>query len=394
MMLTPLTLALSLAYAADVPPPPHGSGLVLPPEGECIAARSAPLGLDDAAVAAGLAVIRTALDGCLGGSDGMLDADVHINCSGRVDDVVAYHGGGLGPDAAACVMDSLHYAAFPAHDESAGIWVSLVVEPTATVAAPMRVAAADAPPVAAALTEAAACDDPLVRSACSQGDREACASLAAAMLQSDSTCYGPSEARRTLLLACPDGSSPAGACLMLGQAFEEGVGGERDRTSASGYYDWACLAGAAEACWRRGTLLSRGVGVRRNDELALKSHQTGCELGDARCCQAAGFILDEGAIVARDAEAALPLYQRACEAGVGDGCVGAGRLLEESDDHAAALALYEEGAGFGSAEAMRRAARMLWNGIGADADKKKAKTLCADACQAGDSAACRGPQYL
>jgi hypothetical protein len=37
---------------------------------------------------------------------------------------------------------------------------------------------------------------------------------------------------------------------------------------------------------------------------------------------------------------------------------------------------------------------MLWGGLGGDADRKRAKSLCATACQSGDLPSCRGPQYL
>ncbi|MFT4622320.1 MAG: TPR repeat protein [Myxococcota bacterium] len=393
--MVPVTIFLMIAgaQAANVPPAPAGSGLMLPAEAACLQSRS-PMGLDDPSVAQGLAVVRTALDACLAGADGSIDADVEVACTGRVASVVAYQGGSLAPDAAACVMDTLFYAAFPAHDDADGAYVSVMVKPRATVAAPMRVAAVSGP-VAALPMEAAACNEVSVTQACTEGrDRVACGAWAAAMLSPDGGCYEPNKARRTLLLACPDAASPAAGCLMLGQAFEDGVGGDRDRTSAAGYYAWACEGGSAQGCWSRGTLLERGVGVRRNDELALASHSAGCELGDSRSCLRAASILDEGAMVPRDAAVALPLYETACDGGHGEACVGAGKLYEERGDPASARRWYDVGIAANSVDARRLAARLLWNGLGGAADKRRARTLCEQACQAGDAVACRGPQYL
>ena len=185
-MIGPFLLLTTLAHAGDLPSPPPGIPL-LPPEAACLEAPRTPLGLADVSVAEALATIQDGLNRCLAGSSGSLEADVRVGCGGHVQDVVAYHGGELMPDVAACVMDALYYAPFPAHDAVDGVWVTLEVRPRSTVAAPVRPAIADlAPQSVAEITEAAACSDQGVRDRCDAGDREACAALAMAIL-----CFWP-----------------------------------------------------------------------------------------------------------------------------------------------------------------------------------------------------------
>ncbi|MEZ4322754.1 MAG: hypothetical protein R3F61_35125 [Myxococcota bacterium] len=234
--------------------------------------------------------------------------------------------------------------------------------------------------------------------ACSRGDNAtACSVLGLALLEGESLKKDPARARALLKQSCVDKTSPARPCFVLGDLYETGAGGERDRTLASTYYRWACAQGWGEACDRRGDLLDSGVGVREDDAEAVASYQLGCDAGFPNACYKAGVILDEGTNIPRDAKRALGLYTLGCEKGVGDACLRLGRLHVEGaageKDEAAARDAFEKAVALNNVEAHRRLARLLWNGLGGKKDKKRAKALCAAGCQADDPIACRGPDW-
>lgn len=234
--------------------------------------------------------------------------------------------------------------------------------------------------------------------ACSKGgNANACSELGLALLDGESIPRDPTRARALLRQSCVDKSSPARPCFVLGDLFESGAGGDKDRTLAAQYYKWACAQGWGPACTRRGDLLHGGVGVRQDDAEAVASYQTGCDAGLAEACQKAAVILDEGSVIARDPARARDLYTLACDKSIGDACLRLGKLHVEGvvggKDEAAARDAYDKGVALGNVEAHRHLARLLWNGLGGKKDKKRAKELCAAGCRADDPIACRGPAW-
>ncbi len=234
--------------------------------------------------------------------------------------------------------------------------------------------------------------------ACSRGEQaSACSELGLALLEGETVKKDSARARALLKQSCVDKTSPARPCFVLGDMYETGSGGERDRTLAATYYKWACAQGWGEACDRRGDLLDNGVGVREDDAEAVATYQQGCESGLPRSCHKAGVILDEGTNIPRDAKRALQLYTQGCEKGVGDSCLRLGKLYvegvaAEQDDNAAREA-YEKAVALNNIEAHRRLARLLWNGLGGKKNKRRAKELCSIGCQNADAIACRGPSW-
>lgn len=222
----------------------------------------------------------------------------------------------------------------------------------------------------------------------------ACQALAFALLDGVSVPRDAERGRTLLLRVCRDERSDPTACMALGRAFEEGLGGDRDRTEASKYYRWACAGGNVDACMRRGDLLVSDVGVRRDDHEALNMYERACDGGIAAGCYEAGRILDEATYVKQDLPRAATLYTRACDGQDARGCFGLGKVSERTPDMVAARAAYEKAITEGSLEAKRALARLLFNGYGGGRQKGKAKQLCRDACQAGDAVACRGPAFL
>jgi hypothetical protein len=304
-------------------------------------------------------------------------------------------------------MDVLHYAPFNGHDQSSGVAFTVPVgsEIGEPMVAMVRAVAGgsgvtDMGPAADIVMTDVGCSDTHFADACADSDDPvSCATWANVLLMQDGGCYNADEAREMFSKVCVDRRSLPSACSSLGQMFEDGLGGERDRTRAVAFYEWACEANDAHACLRRGVLLNDGTGVRRNDTLAVSSLEKACELGEADGCYRSGVILDEGTLVSREPDRAAELYGQACSANEGQACVALGQLREGGDlsdgvDLGAARGAYELGISAGSLEAQRRLAKLLWNGLGGKPDKRRSKELCREACQGGDNISCRGPAFL
>jgi TPR repeat protein len=434
-----LTTLIQTGFAVERPPVPEGIDLAEPTPAMCRRAAGTPIGLTTSAISLGMNRVLPSISWCFAQELGNLEATLTIGCDGLVQNVEAYDGSGLAPTAIACIMDTLYYASFAPHDVPDGQVVAMAVEkdgvslygagtfkdnsPRATVLTgqqepqgpqtnnlaqpqnlPTSVGVATAsqnqPPLLTTRTRAATsttCDDVATQQACEGGeDPDACTLWATALLDRSDSCYNSKGARDLLLTICTGVSSPHQACLKLGSLYEEGQGGERDRTKAASYFRWGCRGGNSEACFARGSLLERGIGIQRDDELALVSHEKGCQLGDLRSCFRAATILNEGTFVTRDVRRAANLFQMTCDSGDPDGCLQLG-ILQQSmrpAEYNAAHTNFEKAIQGGSHEAMRHLARLLWNGFGGKTDKRQAKLLCQEACQLGDPLACRGPQYL
>lgn len=233
--------------------------------------------------------------------------------------------------------------------------------------------------------------------ACSKGSMAtACSELGLALLDSDRGLTDQPRARALLQQSCTNEASPAKPCFILGNLYEKGAGGERDRTQAATYYKWACAQGWGDACDRRGDLLAEGVGVRRDHGDAVVMYQAGCDAGLPKACFKGGVLLDEGTYIPRDADRALSLFELSCERGVGEGCLRMGNLLLDPEigrDEPRAREAYDSAVALGNIEAHRRLAYLLWNGLGGKKDKKRAKELTHEGCVNDDPLACRGPAF-
>lgn len=223
----------------------------------------------------------------------------------------------------------------------------------------------------------------------------ACKALAFGMLDGKDLPRDPERGRQLLMRVCTDPDSSADACRLLGQCFEQGLGGERDRTEASRYYRWACAAGDAQSCAWRGDLLTSDVGVRRDDYEALAMYQQACDSSFSEACFEAGQIVDVATYVKQDLALAASLYDKGCTGGVHPACTALGVVHEKgvagTPDLAAARSAYSRAIDAGATtEAKRRLARLLYNGFGGRKERGRAATLCREACRAGDELSCRG----
>ncbi len=228
--------------------------------------------------------------------------------------------------------------------------------------------------------------------------KRACSVLGQALIVGVDVPRNAERGRELLHRACTDERSEPVACANLAVSYEEGLGGDRDRTEASQYYRWACAGGHAESCMRRGDLLQSDVGVRRDDHEALNMYERACAEGLAAACRKGAVIPHEGTYVTKDLERAAGLYAKACEMGDGSGCFGLGQVLEAgvggTPDMQGARIAYEDALERGAVEAKSSLSRLLWNGYGGKKDKGRARKLASEACRNGDNPACQGPAAL
>ena len=226
----------------------------------------------------------------------------------------------------------------------------------------------------------------------------ACAMLAYALIEGVDIPRNAERGKELLHRVCRDESSDPRACATLGKVYEEGIGVDRDRTVASKFYRWSCARDEFDSCMSRGDLLVSDVGVRRDDHEALNMYQRACEGGIAAGCRKAGDIVDTATYVKRVLPMAEDFYTRGCDAKDAASCLGLGRIREEgiegTPDMTGAREAYDLAVQYGSLDAKRRLAKLLWNGYGGRKDKKRARQLSGEACQNGDPVACRGPQFL
>ena len=226
----------------------------------------------------------------------------------------------------------------------------------------------------------------------------ACTALAIELMRGVDLPRDPIRARALLHRSCMNENSSVESCATLALAYEEGQGGDRDRTTAAKYYRWACNAGDLTSCLRRGDLLTTGRGIQRDDHEALAMYRRACEGENPIACFRGGRILEEGTYVTRDVAESIEMYQVGCAGGNGNACARQGWLKEEGahgkPDFEAARAAYEEGILLTSTEAKRRMSRLLWNGLGGPKQRRRAKKLAVEACRSGDAVACRGAAFL
>lgn len=222
---------------------------------------------------------------------------------------------------------------------------------------------------------------------------DACLPFAQHLLDDESTARDPGRAREILSRVCTSPQSDATACLIRGQLYEQGIGGDQDRTDAANFYRYACVGGQTDACMRRGLLLVPDVGIRADHREALGMFSKVCDAGEASGCFEAGTLLASSPTI-KDMSEAVAWFERGCSANHGGACAGLGRALEDTGgDMMAARDAYERALQLGDHAGRVDLVRMLWSGDGGKKERSRAKMLCRAACQEDDQC-CRGPKYL
>lgn len=171
-------------------------------------------------------------------------------------------------------------------------------------------AGAAEPDAAGAARSPRAAGDPLLGSllARCQTDAEACRELSSLGLDA-----GASKAR------CERGGGEG--CLLLGLAYERGVGVEQSSARAREHFERACQLEHAAACaLAAGSHAGDARLTREGASIAMPLWERACEGGAASACAKLGVLYYDGEVVDEDLTSAARFYGRACELRGGAAC--------------------------------------------------------------------------
>jgi TPR repeat protein len=94
---------------------------------------------------------------------------------------------------------------------------------------------------------------------------------------------------RDYLRGCDDDNVPL-KCAMVGRAYANGKGVDKDLSLAVSYYLQACDGGWAHSCGSAGFAYLYGEGVIQNRAHATKYYRRACDLGASYLCQQAAEL--------------------------------------------------------------------------------------------------------
>lgn len=266
----------------------------------------------------------------------------------------------------------------------------------------------------------------LMERGCRLGEGEACAALAAWVLESQGNLGGGPRALELAAYACQ--SYSGAGCMLAGSLYERGIGASVDLAMAQSFFHRACAHRTAAGC----EALARRVGGELATDLwavGKRLRKQACREGSASDCVTFGVYLHRGLGGEAAVEAAATVYAVACEAGEAEGCLHAGQLwatgsgvevsydrahaffhrgceLENNDacaweglgyhlgrgatqDIARAAAIYERTCADGSAFGCVGMGKLYERGDGRPASSVKAQVFFNQACAAGEQRYCR-----
>ena len=285
------------------------------------------------------------------------------------------------------------------------------------------------------------------REACGRGLTEVCVDLGERLAGFETTPANRAEGRALLGRLCDGGNGDA--CRGLGWSLHRFPSSEADSARAAALLDRQCRAGDARACDNAASIVRdsagaddprftqyQGMGCYAGDEMAcLFVAQTAarsgesareaaidfferacptfkgactdtanlreqpavdatCAAGDQRACVRLGTWMAEKNGPLEDLPQAAALLGGACDAGEITGCLNAGRLLIETGEgdpaQAARIETYlTRACSGGEVKGCTALAKALDGGQMVAQDMPRALALYAEACDAGDSEACK-----
>jgi TPR repeat protein len=135
--------------------------------------------------------------------------------------------------------------------------------------------------------------------------------VAAAKAEAEKIPVGDAARRLYFEQACRDGR--AGLCGELGQMWERGWGGPKDKKKADEYYKLACDRAVVDSC--------TAIGITLTPEKELEILDKNCAAGNAFSCNNQGQLLFNGfESVKPDRAKAMPLLEKACAGAFGASC--------------------------------------------------------------------------
>jgi len=160
-------------------------------------------------------------------------------------------------------------------------------------------------------------------------------------------------AARKFSAACRD--DEAASCSALGVMYELGEGVPRDAARALVLYEKACADDNERSCVNLGAALSRGVGTTQDEHRAGLLLSKACDAGEMLGCAILGqALLERIPRGPTDFARGRSLLERACAARERAACADLGDLLSDLHRHDEALRAYAQACLAGDDAACRR----------------------------------------
>lgn len=155
----------------------------------------------------------------------------------------------------------------------------------------------------------------LYERSCTERHTAACARLAIMLREGLGGPEDATGARQMFESACYDGDR--NACLSLARMLDAGTtDGERARE----LYTQACSEVHPNACTALGIMYEEGRGGPQSDEVAAAYFQRGCDRSDAQACADLGLMYVQGQGVVRNLDRGRAFLQQACHRGIQSAC--------------------------------------------------------------------------
>jgi hypothetical protein len=223
------------------------------------------------------------------------------------------------------------------------------------------------------------------KSACENGQFQACYHVAIAYEKGQGVSLSPEMAVQTANQGCEGGSMAA--CTKLGYYYIEGFGTKRNLQSAGKHFEEACESNFGPGCFNLGLMSMEGRGQPKSLDSAIGYFKQACKLGDGRGCNHAGRLLRQQN--PPDVKDAVAVLKDGCVQESGESCVQLGAIhLEAPPNYEIAFNAFLRGCELGSGSGCFNGAVVLNQGHLKDVDPSLIGQLLQQGCQLGYAQAC------
>lgn len=199
---------------------------------------------------------------------------------------------------------------------------------------------------------------------------------------------------KMMVKSCFDGNLED--CVLVGDAYLDGKGVEKDLNSSGKFFTKACKANSSVGCYRLGLMYLNGIGISKNRSKAEVLFSNSCKSGHVDACYNYGNILSSSILDPSKAEAP---YKFACEGNHYGACFRLGLFYDygfdddERDsnrykDYEKASAYYRRACDGGELKSCFYLARLFDRGLILGIDYSEVSGFYKKSCDAGLEEAC------
>lgn len=228
-------------------------------------------------------------------------------------------------------------------------------------------------------------------SAARNGNRDAYVEVARALQNGNGIEANPEQAFQMAQTAATEWDMAEGY-MLLGYAYINGAGCERDSVLGEKYTRMAAERGSSQAMMNLAAMYNAGYCVEKDSLQTLYWYQRAVEAGSVTAMRRLANSYYEGSGVPQDRKRAAELYQMAVDRGNTDAMCRLGLMYEEGEgvvlNSRKAFNLYNQAADRGSAWGMRLVAYCYAQGIYVKEDMEQAAKWFLQSAEAGDVQSC------